>query len=96
MDASPGVLTGDLRTWEPDFDSDVLSVLGASSSRTDGRLVAAAKRAKRSIAISTTRLDPQHVHNFNKDSLGEILSDREFVHRETQVDPSIAHDTYGI
>jgi hypothetical protein len=98
----PDALTVDLCTWEPEFDYEVFVGLETIEhlSAVDA-YVAAAKRARRTIVISTpiiptTHFNPYHVRDFTKASIEELFSDWAVAHYEAQVDPQLGYDTYGI
>jgi hypothetical protein len=100
--ARPDALTVDLCTWEPEFDYDVFVGLETIEHLADyGAYVAAAKRARRTIVISTpiiptVHFNPYHLHDFTTESLESLFSDWEVIHYEAQVDPVLGYETYGI
>jgi hypothetical protein len=100
------IIDADLNSWSPDFGFDVfvgletiehLAVLNA--------YVAAAKRARHTIVISTpiipTRhFNPWHLQDFTRESLEALFIDDvwRLVHFEGQIDPLVSASvpTYGI
>ena len=99
-----GVLQVDLNTWEPDFDYDVFVGLETIEHLTTlDAYVAAAKRAKRIIAISTpiiptTHFNGWHLHDFTKESLEAHFDDWQILHYESQGDIGLPDvpEVYGI
>lgn len=103
-DAPNGCLTVDLCTWSPEFDYDVWVGLETIEHLADyGSYIAAAKRATRSIVISTpivptVHLNPWHLHDFTRESLEALFVDDEWQieHYEPQVDPTDTSIVCGI
>ena len=95
-------LTVDLNTWEPTFDYDCFVGLETIEHLDSlDAYVAAAKRALRTIVISTPiiptiHFNPFHKRDFTKESLEELFSDWQVVHYEPQIDPLLGIPTYGI
>jgi hypothetical protein len=104
VDAWPGrgIHVADLRTWAPDFDYDVFVGLETIEHIDPlAAYLAAAKRAKRAIVISTpiiptTHFNPHHVHDFTRESLEQLFVPWVVEHYETQADPLLGPDIYGI
>lgn len=104
IDKEPGVgiRSADLRTWQPDFDYDVFVGLETIEHLDPlDAYVAAAKRAKIAIVISTpiiptVHMNPFHVRDFTRESLEALFADWRLAHYETQVDPVLGMETYGI
>jgi hypothetical protein len=102
--AAGGTLTVDLCTWSPTFSYDVFVGLETIEHLDDYRAyVIAAKRARRSIVISTpiiptVHFNPYHRHDFTRESLAALFVDDEWQveHYEAQVDPVLDCETYGI
>ena len=102
-DKNPG-LSGfkvDLNSWVPDFHFDVFIGLETIEHLDDfTTYVEVAKMARRIVIstpiIPTKHFNPYHLHDFTKESLEELFSDRELLHYEPQIDYQIGLETYGI
>ena len=93
----------DLCTWVPPFDYDIFVGLETIEHlESIDAYVAAAKRAKLTIVISTpiiptVHFNPFHVRDFTKDSLEALFDDWDLIHYEPQVDPNFGPEpVYGI
>lgn len=103
VDKEPGAgLVVDLCSWAPDFDYDVFVGLETIEHLDDfTAYVTAAQRAKRTIVISTPIIptkhqNPWHVHDFTPESLEALFDGWSVAHYETQADPILGPDIYGI
>lgn len=101
-DPPPGSRVVDLENWVPDFPFDVFVGLETIEHLPSlDAYVAAAKRARRLIIISTPIIptmwmNPFHLHDFTRESLEALFSDWHVLHYESQIDPVLDCETYGI
>lgn len=98
----PAALTVDLNTWEPAFDFDVFVGLETIEHLDDfTAYVAAAKRARHSIILSTPIIPTKHMncfhlHDFTRESVEALFSPWRVWKFEAQADPKLGPDVYGL